>query len=160
MLGVSRPRHSVSPLSLSRVMPLSDDVFILHSIATDLNLHHPNTVQPQNEQHAREILNRMRTWLNCFNLDRSYSSQYGKAPIISNTDYIASHSEFWWKSSPYNLPGFDIHLCAYNAELKLLAEYRYTIFSDPEHPVGLNKASNLSLATSSPLLVANRVQST
>ncbi|KAI0661577.1 hypothetical protein C8Q70DRAFT_664218 [Cubamyces menziesii] len=117
-------------------------------IATDLNLHHPNTVQPQNEQHAREILNRTRTWLNCFNLDRSYSSQYGKAPIISNTDYIASHSEFWWKSSPYNLPGFDIHLCAYNAELKLLAEYRYTIFSDPEHPVGLNKNLDITAVAS------------
>ncbi|KAI0370391.1 hypothetical protein BV20DRAFT_1074886 [Pilatotrama ljubarskyi] len=108
-------------------------------IATDLNLHHPNTVEAKNEQHAREMLNRTRTWLNCFNLDRSMSSQYGKAPVISNTDYVASHSEWWWKSSPYNMPGFDIHLCAYNAELKVLAEYRFTIFSDPEHPVGLNK---------------------
>ncbi|KAI9000635.1 hypothetical protein BD414DRAFT_8317 [Trametes punicea] len=108
-------------------------------IATDLNLHHPNTVEPKNEQHAREMLNRTRTWLNCFNLDRSMASQYGKAPIISNTDYVASHSEFWWKSSPYNIPGFDIHLCAYNAELKVLADSRYIIFSDPEHPVGLNK---------------------
>ncbi|CDO74907.1 hypothetical protein BN946_scf184988.g14 [Trametes cinnabarina] len=113
-------------------------------IATDLNLHHPNTVEPKNEQHAREMLNRTRTWLNCFNLDRSMASQYGKAPIISNTDYVASHSEFWWKSSPYNIPGFDIHLCAYNAELKVLADYRYTIFSDPEHPVGLNKNLNIT----------------
>ncbi|KAL7279089.1 hypothetical protein ACG7TL_006927 [Trametes sanguinea] len=113
-------------------------------IATDLNLHHPNTVEPKNEQHAREMLNRTRTWLNCFNLDRSMASQYGKAPIISNTDYVASHSEFWWNSSPYNIPGFDIHLCAYNAELKVLADYRYTIFSDPEHPVGLNKTLNIT----------------
>ncbi|KAI0635754.1 hypothetical protein C8Q77DRAFT_1155518 [Trametes polyzona] len=113
-------------------------------IATDLNLHHPNTVEPQNEQHAREMLNRTRTWLNCFNLDRSMSSQYGKAPIINNTDYVASHSEFWWRSSPYNIPGFDIHLCAYNAELKVLAEYRSTIFSDPEHPVGLNKTLDIT----------------
>ncbi|KAL1949311.1 hypothetical protein VTO73DRAFT_8192 [Trametes versicolor] len=113
-------------------------------IATDLNLHHPHTVEPNDEQHAREMLNRTRTWLNCFNLDRSMSSQYGKAPIISNTDYVASHSEFWWKSSPHNIPGFDIHLCAYNAELKVLADYRYTIFSDPEHPVGLNKTLDIT----------------
>ncbi|KAI0768144.1 hypothetical protein BD413DRAFT_479831 [Trametes elegans] len=118
-------------------------------IATDLNLHHPNTVEPENEQHAREMLNRTRTWLNCFNVDRSMSSQYGKAPIINNTDYVASHSEFWWRSSPYNLPGFDIHLCAYNAELKVLAEYRYTIFSDPEHPVGLNKSLDITAIASS-----------
>ena len=41
----------------------------------------------------------------------------------------------------YNIPDIDIHLCGYNAELKALADYRYTIFSDPEHPVGLNKVS-------------------
>ncbi|KAH9856553.1 hypothetical protein C2E23DRAFT_865967 [Lenzites betulinus] len=113
-------------------------------IATDLNLHHPHTVKPENEQHAREMLNRTRTWLNCFNLDRSMSSQYGKAPMISNTDYVASHSEFWWNSSPHNIPGFDIHLCAYNAELKVLAEYRHTIFSDPEHPVGFNQKLDIT----------------
>ncbi|KAI0649349.1 hypothetical protein C8Q79DRAFT_904183 [Trametes meyenii] len=112
-------------------------------IATDLNLHHPHTVEPKNEQHAREMLNRTRAWLNCFNLDRSMASQYGKAPIISNTDYVASHSDLWWKSSPYNLPGFDIQLCAYNAELKVLADYRSTIFSDPQHPVGLNKTLDI-----------------
>ena len=112
------------------------------SIATDINLHHPHTVQPENGQHAREMLNRTRLWLNCFNVDRSMASQYGKAPIISNTDYVACHSEFWYKSSPYNIPDIDIHLCGYNAELKALADYRFTIFSDPEHPVGLNKVSS------------------
>ncbi|KAI0833291.1 hypothetical protein BC628DRAFT_1424797 [Trametes gibbosa] len=118
-------------------------------IATDLNLHHPNTVKPENEQHAREMLNRTRAWLNCFNLDRSMSSQYGKAPIISNTDYVASHSGSWWNSSPYNIPGFDIHLCAYNAELKILAEYRQTLFNDPEHPVGFNKTLDTTKIASS-----------
>ncbi|KAI0787822.1 hypothetical protein C8Q74DRAFT_1315611 [Fomes fomentarius] len=108
-------------------------------IATDINLHHPHTVQPRNEQHAREMLNRTRMWLNCYNMDRSYASQYGKAPIINNADYIANHTEFWYKSSPYNIPDIDIHLCAYNSELKVLADYRNVIFSDPEHPVGLNK---------------------
>ncbi|KAI0683199.1 hypothetical protein C8T65DRAFT_685468 [Cerioporus squamosus] len=96
-------------------------------IATDINLHHPHTAQPQNEQHAREMLNRTRVWLNCSMLI---------APIISNTDY----------SSPYNIPDIDIHLCGYNAELKVLAEYRFTIFSDPDHPVGLNKNLDVTLA--------------
>ena len=116
-------------------------------MATDLNMHHPNTLEPANEMHAREILNRTRIWLNCYNVDRSMSSQYGKSPIINNLDYIATHSQFFYKSSPFNILGFDVHLCGYNAELKILADYRLTIFSDPEHPVGLNKVRNVALSS-------------
>ncbi|KAG6888923.1 hypothetical protein C0995_004936 [Termitomyces sp. Mi166 len=107
--------------------------------ATDLNLHLPNTAKPLNENHARELLNRTRVWLNCFNLDRSTGSQYGKPPIISSADYMANHSENWWKSSPYNMKNFDIHLCAYNAELKVMAGFIQKVYSDPDHPTGLNK---------------------
>lgn len=107
----------------------------------DLNLHHPNTAKPQNEQHAREMLNRTRAWLNCYNLDRSTGSQYGKPPIISNTDYTASHSDVWWNSSQYNMKGFDIHLAGYNAELTVMAAFRATIHSDPSSPTGFNKVS-------------------
>jgi hypothetical protein len=85
------------------------------------------------------MLNRTRVWLNCFNLDRSTGSQYGKPPIIKNTDYIAMHSEDWWESSEYNLKHFDIHISAYNAELKIMAGFLARIYSDPEHPTGLNK---------------------
>ncbi|KAJ7170596.1 hypothetical protein C8R43DRAFT_1231383 [Mycena crocata] len=108
-------------------------------MATDLNLNLPNTAKPINENHAREMLNRTRVWLNCFNLDRSTGSQYGKAPIISNNDYMANHSENWWRSSPYNMANFDIHICAYNSELKVMAGFMAKIYSDPEHPTGLNK---------------------
>ncbi len=93
-------------------------------------------------------------WLNCYNLDRSYASQYGKAPIIHNADYIANHTEVWYKSSPYNISDIDIHLCAYNAELKVLADYRNVIFSDPEHPVGLNKVC-VSIALSALISVTH-----
>ena len=92
--------------------------------------------------HAREILNRTRIWLNCYNVDRSMSSQYGKNTMVNNLDYVATHSEFFYKR-PYTIPGFDVHLCGYNAELKILADYRLTIFSDPEHPVGLNKVGEI-----------------
>jgi hypothetical protein len=108
-------------------------------MATDLNLHRPNTAQPINESHAREMLNRTRVWLNCFNLDRSTGSQYGKAPTIPNSDYMANHSWDWWRSSPYNMQNFDIHICAYNSELKVMAAFMATIYSDPNHPTGLNK---------------------
>jgi hypothetical protein len=111
-------------------------------------MHHPITAKPVNEAHAREMLNRTRVWLNCFNLDRSTGSEYGKPPIIKNSDYVANHSETWFESSPYNLKHFDIHLCAYNAELKVMAKFGEKIYSDPDHPTGLNKVSaNHALAT-------------
>lgn len=111
------------------------------SVATDLNLHLPNTAKPVNEHHAREMLNRTRVWMNCFNLDRSTGSQYGKMPIIDNSDYIACHSEGWWNSSDVNISNIDVHLCCYNAELRLMAEFRKKIYSDPHHPTGLNKVT-------------------
>ncbi|KAF9069221.1 hypothetical protein BDP27DRAFT_737390 [Rhodocollybia butyracea] len=107
-------------------------------IATELNLHLPNTAKPQNEMHARELLNRTRVWLNCFNLDRSTGSQNGKPPIIDDDDYMANHCDDWWNSSPYNMQNFDIQLCCYNSELKVMAKFRSKIYN-PTHPTGLNK---------------------
>ncbi|CCM01416.1 uncharacterized protein FIBRA_03467 [Fibroporia radiculosa] len=113
-------------------------------VATDLKLHYATTPKPQNELHAREMLNRTRVWLNCFNLDRSTGSQYGQRAIIDNKDYVANHTEFWYEGSPYNLAGFDVHLCCYNAELKVMADFRGRIYSNPEHPTGLNKHIDLA----------------
>ncbi|KAH9064023.1 hypothetical protein EDB87DRAFT_1701527 [Lactarius vividus] len=112
-------------------------------VAMDMNLHHPNTAKPQNELHAREMLNRTRAWLNCFNLDRSYGSQYGKMAIINNEDYVANHSYEWWNSSEHNMEHFDIHLCAYTSELRVLNDFLSTVYSNPEHPTGLNKEIDL-----------------
>ncbi|PCH42434.1 hypothetical protein WOLCODRAFT_120564 [Wolfiporia cocos MD-104 SS10] len=113
-------------------------------VATDLKLHYANAPKAQNEMHAREMLNRTRVWLNCFNLDRSTGSQYGQRPIIDNRDYVANHTEDWWCSSPYNMEGFDVHLCCYNAELKVMADFRGRIYSNPNHPTGLNKDVDLA----------------
>ncbi|KAI0303682.1 hypothetical protein B0F90DRAFT_1310868 [Multifurca ochricompacta] len=113
-------------------------------VAMDMNLHHPNTARPRNELHAREMLNRTRAWLNCFNLDRSLGSQYGKTTVINNADYVASHSHEWWNSSESNMEHFDIHLCAYNAELRVLSDFLMKVYSNPEHPTGLNKEIDLS----------------
>lgn len=123
------------------ILPLRRNYLLtsVDSIARDLNLHHPSTAKPKNENHAREMLNRTRIWLNCFNLDRSTGSQYGKTPVIPNNDYIANHCEDWWKSSPYNMKNFDIHISCYNAELRVMADFMKKIYSDPDHPTGLNK---------------------
>ncbi|THH07455.1 hypothetical protein EW145_g3361 [Phellinidium pouzarii] len=113
-------------------------------VATDLNLHHPNTARPRNETHARELLNRTRVWLNCYNLDRSTSSWHGKANTIASGDYTACHSEAWYEYSLYNMPNFDIQLAAYNAELRQLGEFKQKIYSNSNNPTGLNKDLDLN----------------
>lgn len=122
----------------------STSIYHGNRTATDLNLHLPTTAKPLNENHAREMLNRTRVWMNCLNLDRSTGSQYGKPPIISPRDYIANHSDRWWASSPYNMKHFDIQICAYNAELKVMAAFVAKIYNDPNHPTGLNRVRFVS----------------
>lgn len=51
-------------------------------IATDLNLHLVSTVKPQSERQEREIMNKTRVWMICFNLDRSTATQFGKPSTI------------------------------------------------------------------------------
>lgn len=128
-------------------MPLLNLPALRYRTATDINLHIPIKEKPRNEWQAREILNRTRIWLNCYNVDRSMSSQYGKPPIINNVDYVASHSTEWYRTSPYNLEHFDIHICAYNAELRVMASFMAKIYNDPEQPTGLNKVSGIPKQT-------------
>ena len=107
-------------------------------VATELNLHLPVATIPQDEKQAREVLNRARVWMNCFNLDRS-AGQYGKPPIINSMDYQANHSQNWWKSSPFNMRNFDIHTCCYNHCLRTTASFVAKIYNDPENPTGFNQ---------------------
>jgi hypothetical protein len=51
-------------------------------IAMDLNLHQATKTKPQNEKQEREMLNRTRVWMICFNLDRSTATQFGKPSTI------------------------------------------------------------------------------
>lgn len=126
-------------------------------VATDLNLHTTSLTPPkapngeetkESERHARERLNRVRVWLNCYNLDRSTASWHGKASTIPSRDYLAAHSERWCSGSEFNLPGFDIQTAAYNSELGKLGEFKESIYGDPENPTGLSKVSWSSVCTS------------
>jgi hypothetical protein len=111
-------------------------------VATELNLHLPVTNIPQEEKPARELLNRARLWLNCFDLDRSTGAQYGKPPTINSIDYQANHSQDWWRTSPHNMRNFDIHLCCYNHDLRTTANFISKIYGDPENPTGLNEKAD------------------
>lgn len=106
-------------------------------IATDLNLHQVSTARPSSERQEREILNRTRVWLICFNLDRSTATQFGKPSTIKE-DYIVQHAKDWYKKSKYNL-NHDVHLCAYNALLRIIAKFHEEVFSDTSSATGLNR---------------------
>ncbi|KAL1755599.1 fungal-specific transcription factor domain-containing protein, partial [Schizophyllum commune] len=114
-------------------------------IATDLNLHQVSTAKPSSERHEREILNRTRVWLICFNLDRSTATQFGKPSTIKE-DYIVQHAKDWYKKSKYNL-NHDVHLCAYNALLRIIAKFHEEVFSDTSSPTGLNKRLDFCTVT-------------
>ena len=108
-------------------------------MAMDLNLNVRSTVKPKDPFHARELLNRTRVWLNCYNVDRSLGTQHGRPATIPNNDWIASNSEDWWKSSEQNIKGFDIHTSAYTSELRVVSQFRAKIYSVPGNPTGMNK---------------------
>ncbi|KAF8197112.1 fungal-specific transcription factor domain-containing protein [Pholiota molesta] len=106
-------------------------------IATDLNLHQVSTIKPQNETQEREILNKTRVWMICYNIDRSTATQFGKPSTIKE-DYILRGAKDWYKKSQYNI-NYDVHLCGYSALLQIVAKFHDEIFSDPSSPTGLNK---------------------
>lgn len=135
MLGVAI-RYIILSQVYSRVSHLTTI-----RMATDLNLHHSLTAKPSNEQQARELANRVRIWINCYNLDRSTSTQFGKPSTIKE-DYIARHTKFWYKQSGFN---YDISLCSYTQLLRVMARFHEAIYSDPNAPTGLNKVSSLSI---------------
>ncbi|KEP47283.1 fungal specific transcription factor domain protein [Rhizoctonia solani 123E] len=115
-------------------------------MATDLNLHLPWQGKAAGEAHEREILNRTRTWLICFNLDRSGATQFGRPPTIRE-DYIIRKSGDWYKRSNFNLP-LDIHLTAYTRLLRIVARFLASVYSDSNSPTALNKnADFLTLCT-------------
>lgn len=84
-----------------RLVSLSFLMRVLFSrLATDLNLHQASMTQPQTERQEREMLNRTRVWMICFNVDRSIATQSGKPSTIKE-DYITRNSADWYKLSPY-----------------------------------------------------------
>ncbi|EKM51056.1 uncharacterized protein PHACADRAFT_263020 [Phanerochaete carnosa HHB-10118-sp] len=107
-------------------------------IATDLNLHVLPSSTPTTEMQEREVINRVRVWMNCYNLDRSTATQFGKHSTIKE-DFIVRRSDDWYKMSPYNHPQYDIGLCAYTSMLRIVAQFHEKVFSDPDSPTGLNE---------------------
>ncbi|KAI0093578.1 hypothetical protein BDY19DRAFT_260419 [Irpex rosettiformis] len=76
----------------------------------------------------RESFNRIRTWLNCFSVDKSHAAQFGKMHMVSLDDQVVrSAVRIWYKASPMVNAPYDIGLCAYSEMLLLLAKFRHEV---------------------------------
>ncbi|KAF8187951.1 hypothetical protein K438DRAFT_1834414 [Mycena galopus ATCC 62051] len=108
-------------------------------LAMDLNLHQvPSNKFKGNEKQERELLNHMRVWMICFNLDHSIAAQFGKPTMIKEDYILQDGNDDWYKKSPYNTV-YDLHICAYTALLRVVTSFHDDVFSNPLSPSRLNK---------------------
>ncbi|KAG5721547.1 Protein priB [Termitomyces sp. T112] len=107
------------------------------SIATDLNLHQVSTLDLQNEKQGREMLNRIRTWLICYTVDRWSAIQLGK-PWSIKEDNLMLDTEEWYKKGKYNHP-YDVHQCAYSGLVRMTVKVHDEISIGSSSPNGFNK---------------------
>ncbi|KAL5638649.1 hypothetical protein ACGC1H_003117 [Rhizoctonia solani] len=114
-------------------------------LAMDLGLYKQAKRTYINEAHEREVLNRTRTWLICFNMDRALATRLGRPTTIPE-DYIVRHSREWWRRSKYN-GRLDVHLCYYTQLLRTVTRYFSLIYSDPESVSGFNESTDFGPIT-------------
>lgn len=112
-------------------------------MAMDLNLHIPTNADIVSENQEREILNRTRTWIICFNMDRSSSAQLGK-PMTIRENYLISTSSGWHKSSKFgiNLP-YDLHLTQQTALMRIMSRFQDQVYGDVHNPTGVKEDLDL-----------------
>ncbi|KAG1830484.1 hypothetical protein DFJ58DRAFT_824711 [Suillus subalutaceus] len=107
-------------------------------MATDLNLHRKTTMTrqdtPEGRARDKEVHNRERTWLLCFALDRSVSSQMGKPHSIKE-DFVIRNALQWLKS-PVGQPG-DTALAAYVELQRIVSRSLDFLYSGTNTPSGL-----------------------
>ncbi|GJJ12364.1 hypothetical protein Clacol_006605 [Clathrus columnatus] len=119
-------------------------------MATDLNLHRKSNMDTnsastdEERARAREILNRERTWLLCFALDRSLSAQMGKPHSIKE-DFIIRNASNWWRNP---LCAFaDIALCSYVELQRILSRSLDFLYSGTSTASGLQTDCDYLLVT-------------
>lgn len=62
--------------------------FSILRLALELGLNRDSKVQPLDERHERELLNRRRTWMICSIMDGSTSLETGKAPGVGKDEEV------------------------------------------------------------------------
>ena len=67
--------------------------------------------------------NVIRTWMNCFCVDGSHATQFGKMAMVKLDDYLCRNMARVWYKWPSSGP-YDIGLCGYAELLLLMARFR------------------------------------
>lgn len=89
-------------------------------LATDLGLHEiPAQPNANDERTVREWRNLIRTWLVCFNLDRSFSSQYGKPSALHEDQHVQNKS---WYKMPF-ATSYDIHTQGHTDLMRVMSNF-------------------------------------
>lgn len=104
------------------------DSGFLRRLAQELQLDKPPT--GLNEQNN---LNCVRTWINCFCVDSSHATQFGKMAMVTLNDNLVRSTVRTWYKSPNSAP-YDIGLCAYADLLLLMAQFRLTCCKKETRP--------------------------
>ncbi|KAI9435735.1 fungal-specific transcription factor domain-containing protein [Lactarius indigo] len=104
-------------------------------LAIELGLNRDSNVQPLDERHERELLNRRRTWMICSIMDGSTSLETGKAPGVRKDDELTSNASRWCSASKFQHP-FDADLPAIIELLSIMHR-----FTDCMKRVGYEKKS-------------------
>ena len=133
-------------------------------MATDLNLHRKSMVSGLETEEGRardlevpldpwkfswqvadeQIINRERTWLLCFILDRSISAQMGK-PYTLREDYIIRNAcEASWHQQRFSLPA-DKALAAYVVLQQIMSRAIDSIYSSTQTVSGLRNDCDCEL---------------
>lgn len=115
-------------------------------MATDLNLHRKTAVASQDTQESRardlEVHNRERTWILCFCLDRSFSSQMGK-PYSVKEDFIIRNVDAWC-NAPTAIWS-DPSLAAYSDLQRIVSRSLDFLYSNTDSASGLQTSCDYFL---------------
>lgn len=72
----------------------------MRRLAIDLELHRVPSVMPTDERGQREVLNRLRTHIICYVIDRCFCINLGKPFMIPEDDVRAFHLPFYLTVDP------------------------------------------------------------
>ncbi|THH32188.1 hypothetical protein EUX98_g1983 [Antrodiella citrinella] len=110
-------------------------------LAMDLSLNRLPDDKPTAERSQREILNRTRTWLSCFILDRCICVNVGKPFMMPDDDIVrqAAKNMLNWK---YHQPS-DVFLVSLTELLRIITRFSETVNPVFEHQVNLREHCDL-----------------
>lgn len=103
---------------LSAYLPSEIDAPYMIRLAQELQLDQLPTGPDEQANY-----NLIRTWMNCFCVDGSHATQFGKMAMVKLDDYLVRKMARVWYKSPTAGP-YDIGLCGYSELLLLMARFR------------------------------------